>query len=347
MNKLNFKLLIIPFLALSLSVIIVSCGDENVESKSMSQIQTEEGIPVHVKIIEKEILTKNLGFFSKLRGIKETTEGSKIGGRVDKINYKVGDKVKKGDVIIEFPEDAPGAMYGQAKTAYENSLKNYERAKALLKSGETSQANYDAAEAKYLVDKSNYDTQRQLIFIEAPYDGVITEIKVNEKENVQDKTGLFSIAQLNKVTAKVWANEDEIKLIKKGMPAFIENDGKNYEGKVVEVSIAADQKTQAFYAEIEFNNSSMNLKSGVTVDIKIKIYENKDAIVIPRNIINEDGSGKFIFTNTNGAAVKQYIKTGYESDLNVEVVEGLKPGGNVIIKGASNLTGGEKIKVIQ
>lgn len=232
MNKLNFKLLIIPILTFSFSVIFISCGsDEKAETKSMSQIQNEEGVPVHVKTIEKELLVKELGFFSRLRGIKETTEGAKIGGRVDKINFKVGDAVKKGDAVIEFPADAPGAMYRQAKTAYENSTKNYERAKTLLAAGETAQANFDAAEAKYLVDKSNYDTQRQLIFIEAPYDGIITEIKVSEKDNVQEKSALFSIAQLNKVTAKIWANEDEIKFIKKGMTAFLVNSGKNTKEK--------------------------------------------------------------------------------------------------------------------
>lgn len=348
MKKLDFKLLMIPVFALSFSVIVISCGgDEKVESKSMSQIQNEEGVPVHVKKIEKELLVKELGFFSRLRGIKETTEGAKIGGRVEKINYKVGDVVKKGAVVVEFPVDAPGAMYEQAKTAYENSLKNYERAKVLLEAGETATANFDAAEAKYLVDKSNYETQKQLIFIEAPYDGVITEIKVNEKDNVQDKTPLFSIAQLNKVTAKVLANEDEIKLIKKGMPAFIENGGKNFEGKVVEVSISADPKTQSFYAETEFVNSGMLLKSGVTADIKIRVYENKNAVVIPRNIIKEDASGKYIFTVENGNSVKKYIRTGYESDLNVEVTGGIEAGETLIVKGSANMSGGEKIKVIQ
>ncbi|KAB2838149.1 MAG: efflux RND transporter periplasmic adaptor subunit, partial [Melioribacteraceae bacterium] len=250
-------------------------------------------------------------------------------------------------VVIEFPDDAPGAMYEQAKTAYENSQKNYERAKALLEAGETAKANFDAAEAKYRVDKSNYETQKQLIFIEAPYDGVITEIKVNEKDNVQDKTALFSIAQLNKVTAKVWANEEEIKIIRKGMPAFIENEGKKHEGSVTEVAISADPKTQAFYVETEFVNSSMELKSGVTADIKIRVYENRNAIVIPRNIINHDGAGSFIFTNANGSASKQYIKTGYENDLNVEVIDGLETGQSLIIKGAATLTSGKKIKVVQ
>ncbi|MBU2492604.1 MAG: efflux RND transporter periplasmic adaptor subunit [Bacteroidetes bacterium] len=347
MNKMNFKILIAALFTFSLSALFISCGgNDNTESKSMTQIQAEEGIPVEVKIIEPQLFTKELSFFAKLRGIKETTEGAKIGGRIEKINFKVGDKVKKGDVIIEFPVNAPGAMYEQAESAFENSRKNYERAKSLLEAGETSQANFDGINTKYLVDKSNYEMQKQLLFIEAPFEGLITEIKVNEKDNVQDKTPLFSIAQLNKLSAKVWANEDEIKTIKKSMMAYIKNSEKIYEGRVSEVAIKADPATQAFYAEIQFDNPGLNLKSGVTADIKIKIYENKNALVIPRNIISQDETGMYIFTAGNGKSIKNYIKTGLESGINIEVTEGIDAGSKIIIKGASGLIGEEKIKVI-
>lgn len=91
----------------------------------------------------------------------------------------------------------------------------------------------------------------------------------------------------------------------------------------------------------------MALKSGITADIKIRVYENKNAVVIQRNLIKQDATSKYIFRVENGNAVKQYIKTGFESDLNVEVIEGLEAGQTLIIKGAANLSGSEKIKVIQ
>jgi hypothetical protein len=49
--------------------------------------------------------------------------------------------------------------------------------KTLLVAGETSQANFDGAETKYLVDKRNFETANQALFIDAPYDGVIVETK--------------------------------------------------------------------------------------------------------------------------------------------------------------------------
>ncbi|MBU1097952.1 MAG: efflux RND transporter periplasmic adaptor subunit [Bacteroidetes bacterium] len=344
----KFKIVILFSLVIIGSILFTNCSDEEkVESKSMTQIQTEEGIPVSLQKITEQNYSKDLKFFGTVRGIRESIEGAAIGGRIEKINYKVGDRVKKGDVVIEFPQDAPGSMYQQAKSAYENSSKNYERVKALLAAGETSQASFDGIQTQYLVDKRNYETQKQMLFIEAPYDGVITGFMVNEKNNVASKDPLFSIAQLNKVRVRVHATEDEINEIKKGMKASLMNNDKEVLGKVVEISINADPRTQSFYAEAEFDNSNYTLKTGVTVDVKINVYSNSKAIVVPRNLIKEDKGGKYVFVNQNGNASQRYIKTGKESDIYVEVTDGLIAADYLIVKGASRLNNGTKLNVIQ
>lgn len=348
MKLIKLKLLIITFPLLFIIFVLNSCGgDEEKQARSMAEIHADDGTPVMVETIATQQFTKTLSFYGKLRGIKETTIDARIGGRVEKINVSVGDRVKKDDIIVEFPVDAPSSMYEQAKTAYENSKRNFERAKALLKAGETSQANYDALESKYLVDKRNYEIQHDLIFIEAPFDGIITEIQVNEGDNVKDKTALFTVAQLHKMTTKIWASEIEIAQIKKGMTVKADFNGDIYTGKVTEVSVTADPYKQSFYAELSFNNPSLKMKSGVLSNISIITYENPDAIVIPRNIVDTDDSGKYVFLVNDQSAKKQYVKIQHESGLNYEVKEGLTPGNRLIVKGAGQLEDGTKVKVIR
>jgi RND family efflux transporter MFP subunit len=203
MKPLISMTLIFTFLFLS------GCSKDDDAKNSNSE--KDNAIPVVIKKVEGQKFTKSLSYFTQLRGVKETTEGAAIGGRIEKINYEVGSRVKKDDIIIEFPDDSPASQYRQAETAFNNSLKNYERTKVLLNAGEKSQANFDAVEAKYLVDKSNYETQHKMIFIKAPYDGIITGMTVNEGDNVKAKDPLFSIANLNQITCKIWAPAEEIK----------------------------------------------------------------------------------------------------------------------------------------
>jgi RND family efflux transporter MFP subunit len=339
------KLILLP--ALSLILIFTACGDDKEEAKSMEQIQGEEGVPVQLETVKHQPFEKYQSYFAKLAGYKEAAKGAPLGGKIDKINFRVGDFVNEDQIVVQFPLDHPGAMYDQAKAAYENSEKTYERMKALLAAGETSQANFDGVEAQYIVNKRNYEAARKLIFIEAPFSGTVVDIKVKEGDNVKSEASLFTVAQLNRMRAKIWVTQKEIDDIKKGMAASIMFGEKEYRGKVVEISMAVDPYKQAFFAEVEFDNPKNELKSGVTVDVKILVYENPKAIVVPRNLVMTDESGRFVFVEKNGKAEKRYISNGNDSGIYFEVSQGLNIGDNLITRGAAQLTDGVKVNVIQ
>ena len=186
-----------------------------------------------------------------------------------------------------------------------------------------------------------------MIFIDSPFDGYLVDLKVNEGDNVKSDTHLFTIAQLNIMKAKVWITDKEIGLIKKGMDAEITFNNKVYRGKVMDVSLGIDPTKQAFYAEIDFPYSNMELKNGLTVEVKILVHENNNAIVIPRNLVQKDEKGTFVFVDEKGKATKKYITNGMDSGIKYEVTDGLNKGDKLITQGASQLNDGAKIKVIQ
>ena len=341
------KLKSLTILPIILFVLINGCGGKQEPAKSMAQIQQEEGFPIQVKTVEYQPFEKFQNYFGKLAGIKEATKGAPFGGRIAQINYKVGDYVEANEVVIEFPVDEPGSMYETAKVTYENSKRMYERTKVLLNAGETSQANFDNVEAQYLVNKRNYENAKQLTFIEAPFSGTIVDIKVNVGDNVNKDASLFTIAQLHKMRVKLWITEKEVNQIKKGLTAEMDFGGKTYTGTVVEKSLALDPARQAFYAEVEFDNSKKELKSGVTVEIKVLIYKNPKAIIIPRNLVMNDDGGQFVFIEKDGKALKSYVSNGQDSGIYLEVSKGLQIGDKLITKGGSQLTDGAKVNVIQ
>lgn len=337
-------LVILPIMFFAL---VNGCGGDEEQAKSMDQIQQEEGMPVRVETIEYKPFEKYMNYFAKLAGIKEATKGAPIGGKIEKINFRVGDFVEEGQIVVEFPSDESASVYEQARATYENSKKIYERSKALLEVGEISQANFDGVEAQYLVHKRNYEVARKLIFVEAPFSGNIVDIKVNVGDNVKSETSLFTVAQLHKMRAKIWVTEKEIGFIKKGMEAEMEFGEKIYKGRIAEVSMAIDPYKQAIFAEVEFDNSNKELKSGVTVEVKVLIYKNPKAIIIPRNLVMEDENGSYVFVEKDGKAEKRYISNGQESGIYYEISKGLDAGDKLITHGGSQLTDGAKVKVIQ
>jgi RND family efflux transporter MFP subunit len=325
------------------TIFFTHCGGD----KQAEQTITEDAVPVKVEQIKYQPFEKYLTFFSKLSGIKEATKGAMIGGKIEKLNFPVGAYVREKDVVVEFDTYNPAVQYEQAKAAYDNLKKNYERMKALLQAGETSQANFDAVEAQYLVAKRNYESVRQMLFIEAPFDGTIVDVKVHAGDNVKSEAPLFTISQTSKMRSKVWVSEKEIAQFKKGMKVITEFNGEKFVGRVVEISMAIDPAKQAFFVEVEFDNPRGVLKSGLTAEIKILTYENPKAIIIPRNLVNKDEKGLYVFVVKDNKAEKRYITNGRESGLYYEVSSGLNEGDMLVVKGSAQLDNGSIVKVIQ
>ncbi len=330
------------------ALVLASCEKEKKEPPmSMEQLHDANGLPVSIEVINKSGFSKKLSFYSTLRGIKEATIGAPIGGKIEKIKVKVGDHVKEDQIIAQFPLDSPSMQYEQAKAGLENSEKLYKRMKALLETGEISQQKYDDVETKYLVDKRNFETIKQALFVEAPFDGVVTNVALNEGDNISEKTPIMTIAQLNTLTAKVWISDTEVNQIKTGMVAKTTWLGETYTGKVSEVAISKDAHKQAFYAEIQFPNSDRKLKSGLTLDIDVLSETADNIYVIQRNYVQEEGDKKFIYIEKDGVAHKKEVKTGTESGIEIEILEGLQDGDHLINCCFNKLEDGTKVKVVK
>ncbi len=347
--KHGMKVLFYFALVFLLTVFVFSgcSGEDEQEARSMEQIQKEEGIPVTVEKVSTERFVKHLTYFGKFSGENETIVGSMIGGRIEKINFRPGDYVKKNDVIIQFPEDSPASQYEQAKSAYENSQKTYERMKALYEKGEIAQAQFDGVETQYSVDKRNYETMKDMLKLDAPYDGTITEIMVHEGDNVKEKTMLFTIAKLNKMKIRIWLSDSERMMIKKGMKASATVSNKTFEGKVLELSLSVNPVTQSFYADLIFDNNKKEILAGTTADVKIIIYENDNAIQLPRNLVNDENGKKYVYMANGNFAKKNYVKISNENGTDYEISDGLRIGDSLIVEGAVKLNDGSKIKVVK
>lgn len=341
------QLFYLTFITLLVAISFVGCSGEEIESKSMEQIQKEEGIPVTVEKVAPQRFSKHLTFYGKFKGERETTVGAMIGGRIEKINYRPGNNVKENDVIIQFPEDSPASQYQQAKSGYKNSERTYNRMKALHEKGEISQAQFDGIETKFMVDKRNYETMKDMLELDAPYDGTIIDIMVQEGDNVKSKTPLFTIAKLNRMKIRIWLSDSERMQIKNGMKAIATVGGKSFSGKVAELSLSVNPMKEAFYADLIFNNFKREILAGTTADIEIITYENDNAIVIPRNLLKDNAGKKYVFLAGSENAKKQYVEISNENGINYEIESGLKTNDPLITKGVTRLNEGTKIKVIK
>lgn len=331
-------------LAISL-LIVSSCSNKENNPKTASDSGKPNIVNVQIQEIKKHAFSNDLVFNSNLKGIQEATIEAEISDKIQKINFKPGDDVKQADVIVEFPSNTPAVQYLQSKTALENSEKSYQRMLEQKNNGQISQQDFANTENQYKLSKSNFDKLKKMVFVESPIDGVVAELFVKKGEKISAKQKLFTIAQTEQMKAEIQIGENEKKQLKKGMPAYIKVNNKEIKGKISSIAEEPDPTTRNYALEIVFNNKNNDLKYAEKYEIRIKLYENEDAIVIPKILLMNEGSQKYVFVIENSAAQKRYVKIGSESALEAEIIDGLTPGDKIVVKGYNLLENGTTVKI--
>jgi RND family efflux transporter MFP subunit len=185
----------------------------------------------------------------------------------------------------------------------------------------------------------------KLVKVKAPISGTIISIPVRVGDVMGENQALFTIAQINKMVAKVQATDRELVQIKKGMTVQAFWNGIEYRGVVSDIGMEMNSMSRSFPIEITIDNPKQTLKSGVTVDVRIKVKETDQAIVIDRKLLVDEASKKYVYLEKGGIAIKRQVQTGIASGTNIEIIDGLKLGDNLITCCTSFLEDGIKIKL--
>ncbi|MCL2705567.1 MAG: efflux RND transporter periplasmic adaptor subunit [Spirochaetaceae bacterium] len=321
--------------------------DENLETRSITQIHEDEGVPVKTMEIKKQEFAVALKYTATVTGITESSATSLIKDSVEKVLFKVGDFVEKDTVIIKFPLNNPSANYYQAKAAHENSRETFKRIEQLYKSKGVSRQDYDNAKTGYDVAKANWDNVNKMVNVTAPISGYITRLDVRVSENVSSGDHLFTVTNYDKLTGKVWILEKDISKVKKGLNAEAIWEGNTIKGKTTQIDLSLNPSRQAFGAFIEFDNKEHTIMSGVNADINLFAYENKSAIAIEKKYLLSDNEGSYVYIiGHENTPIKRLVKTGWQSGEKIEITHGLAEGDTLITEGSKFITDSVKIRVV-
>jgi RND family efflux transporter MFP subunit len=322
------------------------CGAKKKPAKNMEQIQKEQGIPVRVKAVELSTFNQVLSYNATLSGIEESTAQAMVSDIVVKINARVGDRVSKGQVIMNFPSNTPAAQYEQARTGFNAQKQVYERMQRLFTQGAISRQDMDNAETGYNVAKANLDASEQMINVRAPISGIITAIMVNPAEKVFPGTNLFTVSSTGGYKAVLNVPDTEVAKIKKGASATALVNGTSIQGKVSSISMAVDPNTKAIRVEATFSGMNREISYGSMARVDITVMSKPGVIVVERQHIAIENDKSYVWLNENNRAVRREIQTGENDKLNFEVISGLAIDDQLIVEGISQLAESALIRVV-
>ncbi len=305
------------------------CSKES-ESKnnSIDRTQYTDTISVETKIVETGSVSIVKSFAGTLEGEQQANIIAKIPERIMKINIKVGDFVKAGDVLFELDKGGAQSQFYQAQAAYLNAQKNFVRMENLLEAGAVSQQSFDAVQTQYEVAKANFEAARSTVEITSPLSGIVTVINVNIGDLANPVMPMATVANIGMMKAKFNVGESDVPSFFVGQTVEVYSEIKPdiiQSGKVFQLSKSANIQSRTFEIQAVFPNTSDRwFKPGMFCRVKANMKTQTNTLTIPVasivNLNNADG----VFVVKDNHSQFQPIETGITNGTITEVKSGLK-----------------------
>ncbi|MGH2664571.1 efflux RND transporter periplasmic adaptor subunit [Flavobacterium sp.] len=373
------------FIIASLSILLFSCGnkenpsniDSLIDSKNITELKNKRAavqadltkIDEALATLEKKenealvetLVLKDTAFnhYLEIQGNVDTKENilvqPEFSGALVSFNAKAGQRVAKGQVLGRVDDAGMGQQLAQIQTQYELAKTTFERQKRLWDQKIGSEIQYLQAQTQMTSLQKSLGQMRAQIaktIIRAPFTGVIDEVFVEKGQVVApSQQGLMRIVNLSNMYVSTSVPETYIGKLKVGseVDVFLTSLGKNYKGKVRQIGSFINPSNRSFGIEVSIPNPENLLRPNQVAKLKIIDYSAKNVIVVPTNIIQEDGNGnKFVFTVQNikgktGTAKKVLVKPGKSSDNVTEISNGLSATDVIVTEGANTISEGMKL----
>lgn len=276
-------------------------------------------------------------------------------GTLTSLNVKAGQRVGRGQILGRVDDGGMSQQVASIETQYQLAKTTFERQKNLWDQKIGSEIQYLQAQTQMIsLQKQVSQAKAQLAktLIRAPFSGTIDEVFVERGQVVSaSPQGLMRIVNLNNMFVSTTVPETYIGKLKVGteVDVYLTSLGKTYKGKVRQVGNYINPNNRSFGIEVGVPNPDNLLRPNQVAKLKIIDYTNKQAIVVPTNVVLEDGEdNKFVFVVSNsngktGIAKKVLVKVGKSSDNVTEIVSGLSANDVIVTEGVNGIADGMKL----
>lgn len=278
-----------------------------------------------------------------------------LSGTLASLNVKAGQRVSKGQILGRIDDAGLSQQVASLQNQYALAKTTFERQKNLWNQKIGSEIQYLQAQTQMIsAQRAVAQIKAQLgkTIIRAPFSGTIDEVFVEKGQVVTpNQQGLMRIVNLGNMYVSTSIPETYIGKLKVGteVDVFLTSLGQTYKGKVRQIGNFINPNNRSFGIEVSVPNPENLLRPNQVAKLKIIDYVSKNAIVVPTNVIQEDGEkNKFVYIVTNvngktGTAKKVLVKIGQSSDNVTEILSGLSTEDIIVTEGMNTISDGMKL----
>ena len=328
------------------AVTAVSCGSSDKSAKS-SEAAAEVVLPkVEVTTVASRDVVQQVIFTGNVEAEAVNNIAPQQPRRIKEIRFDVGDHVRKGETLVSLENSA----LVQSKAQMDNAKIEYDRTDELYKIGGASKSEWDARRLQYEVAKATYENLLENTTLVAPISGIVT---ARNYDNGDMAGGLpvLVIEQIRPVMIMINISENLFARVRKGMKVDVNFEAYGDEvfaGSISRIYPTINNATRTFAAEVTIPNNDERVRPGMFARVTLP-YGKQNRVVTPDRSVNKlMGSGaRYVYVlEADGTVRYSKVELGRRLGSEWEILSGLESGETVVVKGATALTNGCKVEVV-
>jgi membrane fusion protein (multidrug efflux system) len=348
----NKTIIIITSLVVVVLAIVLTLANNKKKINASKQVVDRSAVPVYVSTfnVQQLPLQGNLNVPAVLSANEEANISAAAAGKITSLKVELGSKVSKGQIIGVVDVKQKELNLKSAELNVEKLNNDYERDKVLLQGNAATENAVTKTKYDYETNRIQADLIRQQIKdgnIVSPINGIITDKKLIAGEYVNAGAQIATVVDISKLKAVVFVSESDVFKLKEGDPVKVTSEifpGTVFKGAITFISPKGDDNHN-YRVEIAItNNNSIRLKAGIYVIAEFNVGGSTKVLQIPKRALVEGIKNPYVFIASGNKSIKRKISLGREIGENIEVLEGLTEGEQIITDGQINLIDGSKIE---
>jgi RND family efflux transporter MFP subunit len=317
---------------------------------------------VAVSVIKSGKIAPQTEFIGTVFYEEVSDVASELSGLVEVVRFEEGQRVKKGQILIQLGSDllekrlrATTATYEQALSDLEIARIEFERREKLFKTKSISEQSYDenrfrvkgiekrVSALKAEVERIEIELQKKNI--RAPYEGVVIKREVDRGEWLAEGATVAILAKDDVIDVVADVSEKFIPYLKIGMPVKGTVNGKEITGSVIAIVPRGDVATRTFPVKIRTVNK-LALIEGMSARVVLPTGKPQKTMVAPRDaVISVFGQTAVYAVKDSKAQMIPVNIIGYQDQFVGVEGQGLAVGMQVVVKGNERLRNGQMVSI--
>jgi membrane fusion protein (multidrug efflux system) len=304
-------------------------------------------VPVEVARAVARDLTDDTTAVGSLRSRQGVIVRPEVSGRVVKLGFRDGERVRRGQVLVQLDDALPRAQLRQAEAQLAIARTTLQRNRELVAQNfvtqsvvDQAQANVDVADAQVALARAQLDKLR----IVAPFDGQTGIRAVNVGDYLKDGADIVALEDTSSMYVDFSLPERFASRLAPRQSVEVAIDslpGERFTAVVLalEPQITADGRAIAARATVP--NADARLRAGMFARVRVVLAERPGAVLVPEEAIVPQAGKDLLIKVVDGpqgpASQRVEVRTGLRRDGQVEIVSGLAAGDRVVTAGQARL----------